>query len=440
MDYALNSIIGKRKNQEDHGAIKDSSSPDGVLAVIADGMGGEVAGELASVKAVNGFVESFFSNGYKNIPLKLKDALHKTNRILAKDISTNPKFRGMGTTLIAVHVNSNSLNWISVGDSILYLYRSKKLHRLNDDHSMMPVLQEAVRCGKVTHEQARDHPQRTALRSALTGEDIPIIDLREAPYQLNKDDLILLSTDGILTLTESEISAVLERYKKQSANVITNQLLSAVAQVNKPRQDNTLVEVIKFSGASRSSLKSTGIITAISILILVIVAVLAFNPWEKIGLSKFSDKLEVTIAPKTEKEVVTPVTIIDSMSVTPIPKPSQQPPISAAGETTAAESKAPYKKPKQREPVGKKNNTLAKSGASGENKVSPIVENPSKAVVPESASQPASKPVSSEPAKLTKNVIIISPKSIPKDTTEKANELLDTDYTKNKTLEPNGKE
>ncbi len=466
--------------------------------------GGEVAGEFASVKAVNVFVESFSSNDSKNIPLKLTVALDKTNRILAKDISTNPNFRGMGTTLIAVHVDSKGLNWISVGDSILYLYRSKKLHRLNDDHSMLPVLQEAVRCGKITHEEAMVHPQRNALRSALTGEDIPIVDLREESYQLNKDDLILLSTDGILTLTESEISAVLERYKNQSANVIASQLLNAVAQVNKPRQDNTLVEVIKFSGSSRSSLKSTGIITVISIL--VIVAVLAFGPLEKIGLSKFSNKPEVTIAPKTEKEVVTPVSINDSMSVTPVPISAQPPSISVAGEPTAAGPRLPNKNPEQGKPVVKKIDTLTKSATSDKNKApdkvatppknlapvndvkpaainnsppttsgsapaqQPPISSPSAASnknqnpdpsesankkintsaqsdeaspkVPNSNVQPADKPVSSEPAKRSDNLIILSPKSgyTPKDNGEKPRELLNTDHTQDKKLELNRKE
>lgn len=279
MDFALNSIIGKRENQEDYGVIKSSGASGGVLALIADGMGGQVAGEVASSTAVNGFVESFTSNNSKNLPLKLYVAVHNANRALTTSISTNPKLRGMGTTLIAAQIDSNSISWISVGDSILYLYREKKLQRLNDDHSMMPKLQDSVRLGKITHEEARVHPHRNALRSALTGEEVPIIDLREEPFRLKKGDLILLATDGVLTLSEPEIGSILERCKDQSAKAIVDQLLSAVTQKNKPRQDNTLVEVIKISGGRRTNLKWSEVVTAISVSVITIA--LCFFAWEK---------------------------------------------------------------------------------------------------------------------------------------------------------------
>lgn len=270
MDYALNSIIGKRENQEDYGEIYRSGSSGGVLAVIADGMGGQVAGEIASSNAVKEFVESFVSNNSQNLPLKLTLALNKANRSLARGISKNPKLQGMGATLIAAHIEPRSINWVSVGDSILYLYREKKLQRLNDDHSMMPVLQESVRRGKITAEESLVHPHRNALRSALTGDEIPIIDLREEPFPLKKGDLVVLATDGILTLSEPEISSILKRYKSQPANVIADQLLDAVTQINKSRQDNTLVEVIKIPGGFSAGFKWTVVVMVISIIVIVI--------------------------------------------------------------------------------------------------------------------------------------------------------------------------
>ena len=77
MDFALNSIIGKRENQEDYGVIKTDPSTDGLLAVISDGMGGQVAGEIASLTTVSCFVESFTADGSKNLPLRLRVALEK---------------------------------------------------------------------------------------------------------------------------------------------------------------------------------------------------------------------------------------------------------------------------------------------------------------------------------------------------------------------------
>ena len=71
MDFATNSIIGKRENQEDYGVIKFVTSTDGVLAVISDGMGGQVAGEVASSTVVDSFSDNFISGKSKNHPLRL---------------------------------------------------------------------------------------------------------------------------------------------------------------------------------------------------------------------------------------------------------------------------------------------------------------------------------------------------------------------------------
>jgi serine/threonine protein phosphatase PrpC len=310
MDYALLSIIGKRENQEDYGVIKSSGSSGGVLAVIADGMGGQVAGEVASSSAVNRFVESFTSNNSKNLPLKLTVALDKANRSLANSIANNPKFNGMGATLIAAHIESDSINWISVGDSILFLYRDKKLQRLNDDHSMIPVLNESVRSGKMTHEEARVHPHRNALRSALTGEEIPMVNLREEPLRLIDGDLIVLATDGILTLSEYEIGSILEQYKVQPAKVIAARLLESVTLTNKPRQDNTFVEVIKATGGRKNGFKWAD--SAMTISIILIVCLLASFAWEyrKTILQAFGIVSEQELTnPKTEGSKVVPLSV-----------------------------------------------------------------------------------------------------------------------------------
>lgn len=309
MDYALRSIIGKRENQEDYGIIRNSEFSGGLLAVISDGMGGQVAGEVASLNAVNGFIDSFNSNASKNLALKLNVALDKSNRGLAKSIAANPKLRGMGATLIAAHIVSNRLNWISVGDSILYLYRTKKLHRLNEDHSMMPVLQESIKNGKISHEEARVHPHRNALRSALTGEEMVLIDLHEEPFILERGDLLLLSTDGILTLNEIEISSVLNASINYPAEVIADQLLSAVTQKNKSKQDNTLVEVIKVQTGSRLS-RGWLAFTALVLIILVALFLALWGQREYFyNLLSFNDKRNNELVTSNAATTVTPIVI-----------------------------------------------------------------------------------------------------------------------------------
>lgn len=320
MDYALSSIIGKRDNQEDYGVITVSTPTGSVLAVIADGMGGQVAGEVASSSVVKGFVESFSSNNSKNLPLKLNVALDKANRTLAKNIWTNHNHKGMGATLIAAHINSYFLSWVSVGDSILYLYRDKKLYRLNDDHSMLPVIEDSVRRGKITLDEARVHPHRNALRSALTGEEVSLVDLREEPYRLKKNDLILLATDGILTLSETEISKTLERCKVQSAKYIADQLLSVVTYKNRARQDNTLVEVIKVSGSKRKILKRSAIVFPLVLFFIVVFSASIYHLKEDLFVKAFWFE-------SSKQDALLPVTPGSDIKVTPISiKDSQQKP------------------------------------------------------------------------------------------------------------------
>lgn len=318
MDYASSSIIGKRDNQEDYGLIIGAISTGAILAVISDGMGGQVAGEQASSNAVNGFVESFSSNNSNNMPLKLTVAVEKANSTLARCIANNPKLKGMGATLVAAHISKRELSWISVGDSILYLYRDKKLHRLNDDHSMMPVLIDSVRRGKITHEEALGHPQRNALRSAITGEEIAIINLREEPYKLNKNDIIVLATDGILTLNEFEISKILNTSYRLSSKLIVDRLLSAVFDKNKPRQDNTLLQVIKLSGDS--VITSSINFIAIGVVSLILIVTLSLVAWDNkdlvlraIGLELIKEKIPTSEA-QTSAIKVTPISLEKEIS------------------------------------------------------------------------------------------------------------------------------
>jgi serine/threonine protein phosphatase PrpC len=346
MDYALSSIIGDRENQEDFGAIKSSGDSNAILAVIADGMGGQVAGEVASSSVVNVFVESFTLNPSKNLPLKLSVALEKANRNLAKSIAKNPKLSGMGATLIAAYITPKSINWASVGDSVLYLFRDRKLKRLNQDHSMLPVLQESVRRGKITQDEAQIHPHRNALRSALTGEDIPMVDLQDESLRLQNGDLVVLATDGILTLSEPEIRSVLDRCKAETAQVIASQLMEAVTQINRPRQDNTLVEVIKVKGSVRVSFRWNDVV--IAALIFLSAVFLTSFAWEK------RETILTWVGSANKQDVSTKRTEISKVAPTPVddtvsqpenkemsneqPQLSKSPALSSADATTATKN------------------------------------------------------------------------------------------------------
>lgn len=140
-------IIGDRDNQEDTLSAHELGANTGehageLLLLLADGMGGHAGGEVASKLAVESFAEA------------LRSSLDSANERLAETVAETPKPRGMATTLIGCVINENRMYWISVGDSPLWVFRSGTLHRINADHSMVPVLNELVSEGALDPEEA----------------------------------------------------------------------------------------------------------------------------------------------------------------------------------------------------------------------------------------------------------------------------------------------
>ena len=151
-------IIGDRDNQEDSMATHELEADVGehggvLLLILADGMGGHAGGEMASSLVVESFAEAYI-NSQAEIPEALHSSLDSANERLADTVAETPKLRGMATTLIGCVISENRMYWISVGDSPLWVFRSGTLHRINADHSMVPVLNEMVREGALDPEEA----------------------------------------------------------------------------------------------------------------------------------------------------------------------------------------------------------------------------------------------------------------------------------------------
>ena len=244
IDFADADILGAREIQEDYSLFRASPPGVGLLAVLADGMGGHEGGEVASKMAVDAFVATLNDYPAGSVLVKLGAALHQANNNLASGIKNAPALDGMGCTLVGVYINSQGLQWISVGDSPLFLYRNRRLTRLNADHSMTPVIEESRRKGKITNEEAISHPNRNALRSALTGQSLAMIDTSNVPRPLCKGDIVILASDGLLSLSENEIAAVVMKHPGATAENLAQSLIAAVESKKKPRQDNTTVQVV----------------------------------------------------------------------------------------------------------------------------------------------------------------------------------------------------
>ncbi|MFV0438687.1 MAG: PP2C family protein-serine/threonine phosphatase [Desulfopila sp.] len=229
---------GSRRQQEDRCRIEPieiTAGQKGMLLVLCDGMGGAVAGEVAS-QLVADEVVTVMARTDSLIPLRLTMALEHAGMALAARMRDQPELVGMGTTLVAAVVMEHTLSWLSVGDSLLWVVREGGLHRLNTDHSRRAILRRQVDSGEITAAQAAGDQSRNILLSAVCGTPPPLIDLAQEPYRLQPGDQILLASDGIETLGEDEICAALQRNQPPQAALKT--LLTAIERQHTPHQDN----------------------------------------------------------------------------------------------------------------------------------------------------------------------------------------------------------
>ncbi len=236
-------IQGGRDYQEDEFAITlltgDSSAGDRLLLVLADGMGGHAGGQVASQTVVRAFWDGFRQPA-TDIAANLNAGVSTANEAVRARQQADPALSEMGSTLVAALVRDGHLYWASVGDSLLWVFRNGRLTRLNADHSMRPLLLDLVELGRMTEEEVRHDPRVHQLRSAIMGEDIPLIDIAASGYPLEAADVVLLASDGLETLSEAEIEALLTQHGN-NAQALVRALLEAVTEAGKAHQDNTTV-------------------------------------------------------------------------------------------------------------------------------------------------------------------------------------------------------
>lgn len=249
---AARATIGKRANQEDAFEIwpprADAATRrgEGLLAVVADGMGGHAGGEIAGDLACRTFVGAFTGiDGATGD--RLRSALDAGNSAIAARVAEDGSLRGMGCTLIGAWIDETGLRWVSVGDSLLLLFRAPEVLHLNADHSLGALLDEQVRQKKISPAEASSNPYRNALRSALTGKTIELVDLEAEPYPLADGDWLILASDGIATLEGDEIGDIVYANRDASPERMAERLIEAVLAKGAPEQDNTTVIVLSIA-------------------------------------------------------------------------------------------------------------------------------------------------------------------------------------------------
>jgi serine/threonine protein phosphatase PrpC len=177
----------------------------------------------------------------------LPRALAGTNDAIAKAAILDGTLEGAGCAFLSAAIDDGALSWTSVGDCSLYLFHGGKLRKLNDDHSMRPVIAASVAAGRVSAKAAAQDPRRNSLRSALKGGEIRLIDNSREPIHLRPGDGVLLASDGLETLSDRTIVKLLRRGSRVAPARIVERLLTAIGASGTRNQDNTTVIFYRFA-------------------------------------------------------------------------------------------------------------------------------------------------------------------------------------------------
>jgi protein phosphatase len=209
--YAARTDVG-RKRQGNEDSVLVNAEQD--LFVVADGMGGHAAGEVASrvaVDSINEFVTLTGGDDEITWPFglddsisydgnRLKTAIRYANRKVLEAMKEQAEYEGMATTVAAVLVEAGTTaNLAHVGDSRIYLHRDGEFKQLTADHSWV---NEQIQSGVISADQARSHPLRNVVTRALGGKPDLQVDLQS--LEMQPGDVLLLCSDGLTTMIPDE--------------------------------------------------------------------------------------------------------------------------------------------------------------------------------------------------------------------------------------------
>ena len=246
---AISDVGRKRKGNEDSLFL----NPEQKLFVVADGMGGHAAGEVASkvaVDAINEFV--CLTSGDEEITWpfgldesisydgnRLKTAIRHANRKVLEATREKTEYEGMATTVAAVLVDGDVANLGHVGDSRIYLFSDGVFTQLTSDHSWV---NEQIQSGVISPDQARSHPLRNVVTRALGGKADLAVDMQTR--RMKAGDLLLLCSDGLTAMVPDEdIARILGEAKRDVEKAAKDLVAEANAHGG---EDNITVVLLKF--------------------------------------------------------------------------------------------------------------------------------------------------------------------------------------------------
>ncbi len=219
LDVAQLTDVGrKRPHNEDNMAYVIPKDPQvmtkkGALFIVADGMGGHAAGEVASEIAVDTVSYAYYQEDDDDIAVSLIHAIKRANTLIHQRAAENMLRSGMGTTCVAGVLRGSTAYIANVGDSRTYLVRNGQVRQISQDHSWVA---EQVRAGLLTEEQARSHAQRNVITRCLGTQSEVEVDI--FAEELEEGDSFILCSDGLSGfVTDDDLRAIINQYVPQES-------------------------------------------------------------------------------------------------------------------------------------------------------------------------------------------------------------------------------
>ena len=241
--YAVASDTGRRRRRNEDNYVV--APP---LFAVADGMGGAQAGEVASQLAA-----SALEGGNSDAPdgtQRIDELIQEANRRIFDRASSDPSASGMGTTMTVALVEGMTVAIGHVGDSRGYLVRGEQMEQLTEDHSLV---NELVKSGKLSEEEAQAHPQRSVITRAV-GTD-PDVDVDGFTIEAEEGDVFLLCSDGLTDMVEDEEILELVHEHRDDLEKAVKALVAAANRGG--GEDNITAVAFRISSEAQPSLEDT---------------------------------------------------------------------------------------------------------------------------------------------------------------------------------------
>lgn len=240
----------QRKENQDYAAYRSLKDlffiQNGILMVLADGMGGHAGGAVASKLAVGTLINEFSSKKHHDIDGDLERIFQKANDVILNHSRQNPHLKGMGTTLTAVVIQNDELFFAHVGDSRGYLVSDAGIHQLTEDHTYVADL---LRQGLISPAEAENHPYDNIITRAIGVSANPRIDHAPISYKIKSKQSVVLCSDGLYKcVANNEIFDFIKRYPDPSE--ACGELITCANQRGGP--DNITVMIAQLEQVSPS--------------------------------------------------------------------------------------------------------------------------------------------------------------------------------------------